>query len=93
MERFGIPLDTTLRIRAVGVDSQAGNPSPEAIFHLENSLFDLQDLPTEKGSQQVAVGDVDGDRRDDLVVVNSYSDQLRVYRYDGSWARSRSPLT
>jgi VCBS repeat protein/FG-GAP repeat protein len=78
----GAPLDARVRIRAIAFDSQ-GAESPESVFDVESGPLVMgQTLTPESLSSfpvSLAVGDLNGDGANDLIIANQGSDSASLY--------------
>lgn len=73
-----IALNDSIRILARGVDSEAGLVN-SLVLQVESSLLRrVIDLPTDSGPSGVAVGDLNGDGRDDITVANRRGNSVTV---------------
>ncbi|MBI4606154.1 MAG: VCBS repeat-containing protein [Planctomycetes bacterium] len=80
----GVSLASRVRLRATAIDSEA-SPSPEATFPLELEPLVPHQRPstgTPPGDSSLAVGDFDGDGRQDLAALFSTRGQVRLFLQD-----------
>ena len=65
-----IPLDSAIELRAIAIDSEPGVESLDAL-RLESGFLEAESvIETDLGASSAAIGDIDGDGANDLLVVS-----------------------